>query len=194
MTPEVHLSLYWTKGTLFSVWNCNPKHYILWIFVLLLLYTLDLFTGLKRSPSLAGHLRAAQMADTMFLHSALVIQLRESRFLFRRHSSPEYHLRVKYAARASFEVCFCWLEGRLVFFFFFFFSFLFGRSCFKLEMVEVLFIDALSPMVSLPDSRDSEAVLLWADISGSLKTLRNLVQDMELLVAYVSILQTKTCS
>lgn len=97
---------------------------------------------------------------------------------------------MKYAARASFEVCFCWLEGRLVFFF----SFLFGRSCVKLEMVEVLFIDALSPMVSLPDSRDSEAVLVWADISESLKTLRNLVQDMELLVAYVSILQTKTCS
>jgi hypothetical protein len=52
----------------------------------------------------------------------------------------ECHRKARYAARASFETCLCSLVGRGVFFV----SFLFGRSCFKLDMDEVLFIDALS--------------------------------------------------
>jgi hypothetical protein len=60
--------------------------------------------------------------------------------VFQRHPSHEYHRKERYAARASFETSLCSLVGRGAFLF----SFLFGRSCFKLDMVEVLFTEELS--------------------------------------------------
>jgi hypothetical protein len=77
------------------------------------------------------------------------------------HPSHGNHRKEKYAARASFEACLCSIVGLLVFF-----SFLFGRSCFKLDMVEVLLVDPLSEVCFFSESRGGEAILEeWDDIS-----------------------------
>jgi hypothetical protein len=81
-------------------------------------------------------------------------------FFFQRHSSHEHHRNERYAARASFAACLCTPVSRLAFF-----SFLFGRSCFKLDMVEVLFVDVVSE-VRFSDSCGWEASLEgWDDMS-----------------------------
>jgi hypothetical protein len=85
---------------------------------------------------------------------------RNSGLLISRLHSHRRYLKERYAARASFETCFCSLVGRLVFF-----SFLFGRSCFKLDIVEVLFIEATSDVCFLSDSRGWEVILeAWEDM------------------------------
>jgi hypothetical protein len=75
-------------------------------------------------------------------------------------SFSSIYLKERYAARASFETCFCSLVGRLVFF-----SFLFGRSCFRLDIVEVLFIEVASDVCFFPNSCDWEVILeVWEDM------------------------------
>jgi hypothetical protein len=85
---------------------------------------------------------------------------RNSGLLILRRHSHRFYLKERYAARASFETCFCSLVGRLVFF-----SFLFGRSCFKLDIVEVLFNEAASDVCFPSNSRGWEVILeVWEDM------------------------------
>jgi hypothetical protein len=99
--------------------------------------------------------QACSFSDPMLISWAL----RNSDLSISRRHSHRFYLKERYAARASFETCFCSLVGRLVFF-----SFLFGRSFFKLDIVEELFIEAASDVCFFSDSRGWEVILeVWED-------------------------------